>query len=302
MKRSLVLPLLTATIGFGLGGLLRPVAAPVSPPSSLAATPVRPTPAKPSPAATAPSEVPAQTAPGPHLEPPTPVAGRSDATHGTRNAAKMLRLIEALGLSETQQADLVQLIADSQKAATPDPPAPAAGATTVLGQFAARGAALEQGLSSLLTPEQSAAFEALRKRERDNRSETTAQRELANLSEVTDLSAEQRAKVLGHLRQASADELAAMPPAFALVVDSSVLPVGGPTPSTQSIQTLLQLTAGQVPEDPAALQTKLIASQRRELDARLNLLKDILTPAQLAQYQATVAEQYSIQDAMRAPK
>jgi len=233
--------------------------------------------------------------------PPTAAAELRESIGAAKNAAKMLRLAEVLGLTDAQQADLVKLIAASQQAAAAGQPAQPAGASAVLDQFVARAAALEQGLATLLTPEQSAAFDALRKREGDNRNETTAQRELANLTEVTDLSAAQRDKILAQLRQAGADDLAAVPASLALVLDSSVLPLGAQAPSAQSIQTLRQLTAGAAPEDPLALHAKLIASQRRQLDARLTLLKDVLTPAQLAQYQATVAEQYAIQDAMNPP-
>lgn len=301
MKRSIVLPLVTAVVGFGLGWLVKPAAEPATPKSPPAAAPVANATPKPSPAAI---PQPAQPAPAEHVRPAaasapaTAAAERRGKLIQAKTAAKMQRLAEAVGLSEAQQTDLTKLIAASQKAASAGQSGQPVAANEVLDQFAASAAALEKGLASLLTPEQAAAFDDLRNRERDNRVETTAQRELGDLTEITDLSADQRDKVLGQLRKVSASELAAVPAPLALVLDSSVLPLGPLAPSAQSIQTLRQLADGQTPEDPAALHAKLIESQRRQLEARLALIKDILTPAQLAQYQATVAEQFAIHDRM----
>lgn len=299
MKPSLVFPLVTACVGFGLGWLVKPAAAPATPKPPLAATPATKTTATPPPAA------PAAPAPAEHVRPAAAggpaaaAAERKEKIATAKTTAKLQRLAEAIGLSVAQQADLTKLITESQKVATSEPSGQVASAGDVLGQLAASAAALENGLTTLLSPEQAAAFDQLRKRERDNRIETSAQRELGDLTEVTDLSAEQRDEVLTQLRKASAGELAAVPAPLALVMDSSVLPLGPLAPSAQSIQTLRQLADGQAPDDPAALHSKLIESQRHQLDARLALLKDILTPAQLAQYQATVAEQYAIHDLMR---
>ena len=301
MKLSLVLPLVTAGVGFGLGWLIKPPADPATPKVPPATAPVVKATPKPSPAANPPPAPPAppeQVRPAPASEPTAAAAERKEKLTQAKTAAKMLRLAEAVGLSEAQQADLAKLIAASQKVASAGQPGQPVAANDVLEQFAASATALENGLASLLTPEQAAAFDQLRNRERDNRIETTAQRELGDLTEVTDLSAEQRDKVLAQLRQASATALAAVPAPLALVLDSSVLPLGPLAPSAQSIQTLRQLADGQAPDDPAALHAKLIESQRRQLDARLALIKDILTPAQLAQYQATVAEQFAIHDRM----
>ena len=299
MKYSVVLPLVATVVGFCLGWLVKPQSEPVITQRPLATSQTPKAPAKPA------LEPPVQPPPGPALRPGA--AGKPDAEFrekaGTaRNSAKMLRFAEALGLSAAQQEDLTQLIDGSLKPASTGQAARPVGAGEVLDQFAARAAALEQGLAKLLTPEQSAAFAELRQRERDNRVETTAQRELGNLTEVTDLTAEQRDKVLALLRTSSAAEAGAIPPSLALILDSSVLPLGSDAPSAQSIENLSQLAAALAPGDPAAPHAKLIENQRRELDERLNRLKDVLTPAQVAQYRAAIAEQHAIQDTMMPPQ
>ena len=302
MKRSLVLPLVTAVAGFCLGWSVNSGPEPAiskSPPA------VTPAPKPPAGISTPPAPAPPVAA-----RPVGVAAAGKPAVLGaelwakagaSKAAAKLLRLAEVLGLTAAQQADLEQLIAKVQKPARADQPAAPVEPNEVLDLLAARAAALEQGLAALLTPEQSAAFADIRQRERDNRIETTVQRELANLSEVTDLSAAQRATVLAALRQANTSALAAEPAPLALILDSSVLPLGPQAPSAQSIQSLRQLADNTSTGDPLDIQAKRIENQRRLLDARLSLFKDILTPAQFAQYQASVAEQHAIHDAMSTP-
>jgi hypothetical protein len=86
------------------------------------------------------------------------------------------------------------------------------------------------------------------------------------------------------------------------MLDSSVLPLGPHTMPEHSVLTLTELAETPAVPDPAALHTKLIAEQRRRLDERLAWLKPILTPAQLAQYQAAAAEQRAIHDRMNPPR
>jgi hypothetical protein len=304
MKPSLILPLVTALAGFGLGWLAKPATDSACATSPAAIAPHK-TPEKPAPAAVAPRENPAAPAQivrkaAPNAAGAGSAGGAADVT-SPKDAAKMLRLVEALGLSDAQQADLKKLIAGSQRVFLEGYPE-VAGPNEILDHIAASGAALEKSLAALFTPEQSATFEDLRNRERSNRIETTAQRELADLTEVTDLTAEQREQALAELRKTSAGELGAIPASLALVLDSSVLPLGPEAPPARAIQTLRQLVANQTSAEPAAQHAKLIETQRRQLDERLKLFKDILTPAQLAQYQAAIAEQRAIQEAMLPPQ
>ena len=305
MKPCLVVPIIAALVGFGIGWLAKPAADTALPKPSAVAAPARKATDKPVATAIAPRENPAPSAPANPVRDAAaihPAAERVETGSAAKTAAKMQRLAEVLGLSAAQQASLSDIIAETQQTAIASHPGSSAGPTEMLDHLAACSAALEKSLAAVLTPEQSAAFTDLRNRQRDNRIETTAQRELADLTEVTDLSAAQRDKVLARLRQSSANEVAAMPASLALILDSSVLPLGSASPSAQSIQTLSLLADSQTPEDPVALHAKLMASQRRQLDERLNLLKDILTPAQLAQYRAAIAEQRAFQETMTPPQ
>lgn len=213
----------------------------------------------------------------------------------------MLRLVEALGLSDAQQADLKKIIAETRQSLVAGEAGLPAGSPDLLTLHSTGGNTLETSLAALLTPEQNTAFAELRKRGLDNRIEVKAQRELGQLLEITDLSAEQRAKVFQRLRATTATDLASIPASLALVLDSSMLPLGPQAVSEQTIRTLREIADAQDLGDPSAVHAKLIASQRRKLDAHLKLLTDILTPAQVAQYQATIAAQRAIHDLMNPP-
>jgi rubrerythrin len=302
MKPSLVLPILATLIGFGLGWLVKPAPSP-----SGAATPSRAATASASPAGVAQNPNPAPAMPARPVRAAAAKGSAATAPGGAeeftdpKDAAKMLRLVEALGLSEAQQADLKKIIAESRKSLVAGETGLPAGSPDLLTLQSSSGEALETALAALLTPEQSSAFAELRKRERDNRIEVRAQRELGQLLEMTDLSADQRAKVLGQLSESAATELASIPSSLALLLDSSMLPLGPQAVSEQTIRTLREIADAQDLSDPAAVHAKLIESQRRKLDERLKLLKDILTPAQVAQYQATIAEQHAIHDLINPP-
>lgn len=300
MKPSLVVPVLTLVVGFAGGWLTKPTPAPPATPEVTAhPTPQPPPPAQPNaepPATTPPPTVPLR-APGPIAT--TPATG---SAANSRDAAKMLRFIEAIGLSETQQADLNKIIADTRAAYTTTDPTKPMSPKETLDLVATCSMGLEKSLAALLTPDQAAKFAELRQRERDNRIEAKAHRELGHLSELTDLSPTQRDQILSQLRQANTAELSAIPASYALMLDSSVLPLGPHTMPEQSILTLTQLADTTDNADPAAVHDKIIAAQRRRLEERLNWLKPILTPAQLAQYQAAAAEQRAIHDLINPPR
>jgi len=233
------------------------------------------------------------------VQPITDVVERGRKLEEAKVAAKMQRFAEAIGLTVVQQAELKKVITENEKAFVANGTGEA---KETLGSLVSGGSALEKALAALLTPGQTTAFAELRKRENDNRIEATAQRNLGNLTEITDLSAEQRDKALEVLRQATAAEVAAMPSCLSLILDSSILPLGCQAASEQSIQTLRLIAEAPELSEPRAQHAKLIENQRRKLEERVNLLKAILTPGQLAQYQATLAERYAIQDLMVPPQ
>jgi hypothetical protein len=308
MKPSLLILALATLIGFGLGWVIKPAADPAAAPLAAAGPSRQPVdPATPADhPQTPPSAVPTPPV-VPPLAPPntdrnTDPAARNEKIINAKNAAKMQRLAEAMGLSDEQQVALQKILLENQKSfAAKEAADPPSGPQASLDCLAASGAALEAALGSLFTPEQSTAFAELRKRERDNRLEAATQRDLGNLAAITDLSTDQRNQIHEQFSNSTAAEMDAIPAALALVLDSSVLPLGAQTPSAQSVQTLRQIAETQDINDPMAMHAKIIENLRRKSDQRLALLTPILTPAQLAQYQAAIAEQRAIQDIMVPP-
>jgi hypothetical protein len=305
MRPSVIVPLLALLAGFAGGWLAKPA------PPGATAPPVAGQSTNPPPG----QRPPASDRPEGDLPPPPggggpPRGGNSmagdpvgaGAPAESRDAAKMLRFVEVLDLSEAQQTDLEKILAETRAAYTTADPNQPMTAKETLELVAKCSTALEKSLTGLLTPEQATKFAELRQRERDNRIEAKAHRELGHLSELTDLSASQRDQILAQLREANVAELSAIPASYALMLDSSVLPLGPHAMPEQSILTLTQVAETSDSPEPTAAHAKLIADQRRRLDERLALLKPILTPAQLAQYQSAAAEQRAFHDRMAPPR
>lgn len=285
MKSSKLLPILTAAIGFAVAWLTKP-----SIPSAPAEVTVVIPPAKRSETTvTQPLETKTfPTRPEAQKTGEYPLADRAAQGPQTREEAKMARLVEELGLSFDQQSAMIKLIQDVQATASMDSP--------VLTDLTTRGNALEEGLKSLLNPEQFAKFEKMRARERENRIELRAHQLLDRAIEEIDFSAEQREAALSRLRQQSKEDLQAIPASAALFLEKSILPTSG---KELPIEGVLALTKAGEPvggSDPEAVLRRIQDSQRAELERMLSNFDGILTPGQMGQYQAAIAEQRAIMD------
>jgi hypothetical protein len=298
MKLHLSIALAAAAAGFLGGWLAKP--APAAAPITAQATNTHPVPApvavNPPPSPVEPPPEPASPPPG---RPPQVVRPDLPAVAESVDAAKLQRLVELLGLDEKAQAELRRILDETAKAFAGGDPTKPLSAKDTLDRLAAATTSLEQSLKALLTPEQATLFAALRQRERDNRIEAKAQRELSRLCEITDLSPAQREQILAKLRETTAGELGSLPPAYSLMVEPSVLPLGPHALPEQSILTLTQLAEVDTATDHNAAHAKLIEGQRQRLEEQLSYLRGILTPAQLAQYQAAAAGQRTLQELLR---
>lgn len=284
MKPNFILPVVTAVLGFSAAWLLKPAPEPpAAKPVVKSAEPKRPS---------RPSEAFAENGINPRSEPaaearrPTIASTPADEikTLENRDAGKMLRLAEALGLSPEQQNRLRQLVDEALK-----PLAPAGGSFSPAEQYAAAIAAgenLKNSLNAFLTPEQATAFQDLLKRAAGNKIESESQQQLAAFGGQIDLSPEQRAKALERIRTAVAEEASNQPPALSLVLDDSVLPTGPAAPSARGLDALERLAK----PDAAEAHSSHLQTQMERLDKQLALYQDILSPAQLAQLKATIEE------------
>lgn len=289
MKNSYLFPSVAAALGFAIAWTVKPD----SPSAPVAAAP----------SATAPTSTkPARTTAGPRSSAADnrrpkevnasdfPLADQ--AARGPKNSdeARMLRLVEALGLSVEQQGQLIALIEKVQASANSEIP--------VLQDLAARGRALEEGLKALLTPEQLAKFEEIRARERDNLVEARSQRMLTDAISQIDLSPDQREEALQRLRQKTRTDMQAIPAAATLLFDKSILPTNKKELSMDGVLLLSQTGDQTFSDNPGEAYETVRRNQRAELEEVLECFDGILTPAQMAQYQALLAESKSTMEKM----
>ncbi len=284
MKSRFLLPVISAALGFTAAWLMKPSApaAPaevtvVIPPAERVETTVT------APLETKPTGKRPESKAGEY-----PLADRAAQGPQTREEAKMARLVEELGLSFDQQNTMIKLIQDVQATASMDAP--------VLTDLTTRGKAVEDGLKALLNPEQFAKFQEMRTRERENRIELRAHQLLDRAIEEIDFSAAQREAALDRLRQQSMEDLQSIPAAAALFLEKSILPTSGKELPIEGVLALAKAGEPMGGSDPEAVHQRIVDSQRAELERMLSNFDGILTPGQMGQYQAAIAEQRAIME------
>ncbi|RYD60849.1 MAG: hypothetical protein EOP83_18455 [Verrucomicrobiaceae bacterium] len=212
--------------------------------------------------------------------------------------ARLSRLSEALGLSTEQQEALRNML-DIRRD----------GFRNLQGSNHDPAAAIQQaGISEknfmedvkkVLDPEQVAAFESFKQREKDNDIEAKAQRDVADLIGQVDLSEQQREQALVVMRQLS-ETAAAKRPAGWDVMNEAVGMLGG---SQAAVMDDLGgvMDDPSIMKDPQAIQRKLLETQRATAEARVAALKSILTPGQLSQYRANLETRSAVMENFTPP-
>ncbi len=282
MKNPYLLSVATAVVGFAVAWTLKPDAA--TAPTATATAPETASPVARSPRTTAGPRSGASTNRQPKEVSASdfPLADQAERGPKSRDEARMLRLTEALGLSIEQQGGILSLIENTQNSAD--------GSVPVLEDLTTRGKAIEEGLASLLTPEQREKFEELRVRERDNLIEVRAQKLLTDAIAEIDLSPEQRDEVLARLRQKAKADMQAIPAAASLLFEKSILPTNQRELSVDGVL-LLAKVGEETMADTAAEGYEIVRrNQRGELEEILRCFDGVLTPGQMGQYQAALAE------------
>ncbi|MES2995565.1 MAG: hypothetical protein V4733_02020 [Verrucomicrobiota bacterium] len=291
MKLQTFLPLIAASIGFAVAWMVKPKAPPMVLPPQQVAEGVAPA---------IPSNRPdreSSESTSPKVEEVKagdfPLAGAAEAGPKTAEEAKMRRLSEALGLSLDQQAKIVAALQAARQSES--------GETSALADLATRGRQVEEALKAILTPEQFAKFAGLRARQNENRIEQRAHKELDPVLERIDLSPGQREEVAARLRQYQREELQEVPAAAMLLLGASMLPTDPRDPGIDGILAMVAMEEGGV--DPSSTPTEVFEQmnlrQKEALERRLECFEGILTPGQMAQYHAYLAEQEKMFEEMR---
>jgi hypothetical protein len=212
--------------------------------------------------------------------------------------ARLTRLSEALGLSPEQQATLEVLLANRRD-----------GFRNLQGAGTSRAEMVEQAnlaeqrfqedVKKLLDDEQVAAFDDYRQREKDNDIQARAQRELADLIGLVDLSPAQRDQALAVLQELSTESINKRPPGWSIMSETMDVLGGRQSSAFEEMGDFL--------DDPAALANpqdfhrKLVESRQAAADAKISRLRSILTPGQLSQYQSTLQARSSFLEQFTPP-
>lgn len=296
MKPQQLLPIVAAAIGFAVAWIVKPSPQTTNGGGTNAGPAAGPAPARQvrgngdrSRPSSLSEKRPAEVSPGEF-----PLADLADKGPKTRTEARMLRLTEALGLNMEQQAEIIRVIDETKISTDADKP--------LIEDLATRGRTVEDTLAKVLTPEQRAKFEELRVRERDNRIESRALKALGQLMEEIDMSPGQRDEALARLRQAEKERIQSIPASATLLLKTSVLPTGPGELTMDGVLTIAGLSEEPQAANPQEAAEQYHLRQRTLLEEKLRCYDGVLTPAQMGQLHAIIAEEQALVDRMRLVK
>jgi hypothetical protein len=299
----------TAAIGFGIGWIAKPApigslteaaADPIARRSARASRPVHDAAPSPVEQGLADQEPFPSVADRPEIAGPQPGALSAEIGAGLakaremREAAKWLRLVEVLGLSDAQRSDLdasISDLAESLEENRTGTPAFQDGAQAAA-EIAKLGSALDSLLTQVLSSAQREALDGMLRQERENRIDAVVRRELADLIGSIDLTPDQREAVALRLRESAEAEIPVLPRELELMVDTSVLPLGALGVGRDTIETMRGL--------PGKGAGDFQDQRLREMAERQEILRGILTPGQIARFEALAEEQRVILQQMRS--
>ena len=224
--------------------------------------------------------------------------GFGNATERAENG-RLSRLSEALGLSPEQKATMKVLLANRS-----DGSRLLNGAGVSPSEMMAQAAQAEQTfakqLEKLLDPEQSAAFAALRQREKENTVEAKAQRDLADLIGQIDLSGNQRELALEALRGGSEEAIAKLPAGWSLINEAASKLGGTQAAVMEEMSEFMGDDSAMA--DSQEFHRRLSQSKRAAMERSLVRLSPILTPGQLAQYRSAMEARITLIEQVPPPK
>lgn len=205
--------------------------------------------------------------------------------------AKWQRLIEVLGLSNDQAKTLEATITESE-------PTPAEGQALDTA-YAETGKKLQAKINATLNEEQTKAFKELQERSLKNQLVSKAMQQYRQELGNFDLSEAQMKQALEVLVDHEKAESVSIPNSTRLLLDGSVLPIGGRRISDDSFTLLRKLGS---PDSGAPVGIEEVAAiQRTEMERRMTQYKGILTTAQLERYQAGIKESSENLDIISPP-
>lgn len=212
--------------------------------------------------------------------------------------ARLTRLAEALGLSPEQRATMAVLLANRRDGFRQLQ----GGGRTPAESIQQAGIAEQnfmEDVKKLLDPEQVAALDDFKQRERANDIEAKAQRDLADLIGQIDLSEAQRDQALEVMRQQSSDAASKRPAGWSLMNEAMGMLGGSQVSVLEDLGDVMGDPS--VMNNPQEIQRRLIQAQRASADAKVSALSSILTPGQLSQFRAALEARSAMMEQFTPP-
>ncbi|MFD2257593.1 hypothetical protein ACFSSA_12995 [Luteolibacter algae] len=209
-------------------------------------------------------------------------------TTDERDRAKWMRLSETLNLSADQAKAVQASIDETQPELSSEKPHDQA--------LSEKGAELEEKILSILTSEQQKEFKNMQARAKENSILSNAQQSVAESFRELDLNGEQREQALSIFRQTAEEDAALISDSTRLLLEGSVLPIGKEKLTEDGLKMMKKITrAGS--SDPTSVES-MATIQRAEIQKKMEIFQDVLTPAQLAQYRLKLEKSLAIWDEM----
>lgn len=223
--------------------------------------------------------------------PPELIAARASLADTARNSLAIKdqgyvqRLAELLGLNVDQQQQLLLLYQQKRDSLNLFAPGKDINARRMLEEAETVEKRFNDSLAAILSSEQIAKLNGFRQLQSHNSALASAQKEYADVLGKIDLNAEQQSSVLAALQQYSTAEQSAFLDKTGLYSETFDAMGFGSAGDAMSLTAVANAAISESGDRAATLQA-LVQSRKQETSRKIESLRPLLTPAQLAQYSA----------------
>lgn len=221
--------------------------------------------------------------------PPELIAARATLADTARNSLAIKdqgyvqRIAELLGLNVDQQQQLLQLYQQKRDTLNLYGPGKDIDPRRMLEEAEVVEKRFNDSLAAILSSEQIAKLNGFRQLQSHNRALAGAQKEYADVLEKIDLNIEQQANVLAALQQQSTAEQSAFLDKTGLYSETFDAMGFGSAGEAMSMIAVANAAISESNDRSSTLRA-LVQSRKQETSRKIESLRPLLTPAQLAQY------------------
>jgi len=238
--------------------------------------------------------------------PPELIQARAQLADTARNSLALKdqgyvqRLAELLALTLEQQQTMQLLYQQKRDALNIYAPGKGIDPRRMLEEAEVVEKRFNESLAHVLSSEQIAKLNAYRQQQNQNRTLATAQKEYADVLDKIDLSPEQQNGVLQALQQTASTTQSAFLDKTGLYAETFDAMGFGSVGDAMSVAATAQATLSQA-SDPAATMQALVQARKQSSTQKIEALRTLLSPAQLAQYSALLEARDQAYYAAMAP-